>query len=197
MPKRARRAEVLPPEFVSIARRLKAGRYPLLTVFPGLDRSPAFAHYPCGAAARRALAATTRVEIVPRKGEWMYVAPHRVPKDAPRQWRPIAARGNVIAAGQQHLRTSPALVLYLDILHELYHVVQRSDGRELWDERYSYVERPTEIEAYRFVVNEARRLGADDAFLRTYLEVMWVPPKEHLRLLQNVGVSTPPRRRRA
>ena len=118
----------------------------------------------------------------------MYVAPHRVPPDADSSWRPITSRADCIAVGQSHLRRSPALVLYLDILHELYHVVQRWDGRSLWDEGYSYVDRPTEVEAYRFVVREAYRLQASDAFLRSYLRVMWISREEHRRLLRNVGV---------
>lgn len=181
-------AKVEPPRTVQIARNLPAGRYPLLTVFPGLDRSAAFRRYPASAKDRRKLAEKTLIEIVPRAGEWMYVAPHRVPKDAPRQWRPIAYRGDLVAVGRTHLRKSPAMVLYLDILHELCHVIQRWNGRQLWDEAYEYVDRPTEVEAYRFAVREGRRRGATDRFLDDYLKVMWVDPKSHLRLLKNVGV---------
>ena len=119
----------------------------------------------------------------------MYVAPHRMPPDADARWKPVTSSTDCVVIGQYHLRRSPALVLYLDILHELYHVVQRWDGRSLWDDGYSYVDRPTEVEAYRFAVREAHRLRASDAFLRDYLRVMWVTPPEHRRLLRNVGVS--------
>lgn len=118
----------------------------------------------------------------------MYVAPHRVPADAGARWKPVTSRADCIAVGQSHLRRSPALVLYLDILHELYHIVQRWDGRSLWDGGYSYADRPTEVEAYRFVVREAYRLKASDAFLRDYLRVMWISREEHRRLLAHVGV---------
>ena len=178
----------LPPRGVQIARELHAGRYPLLTVFPGLDRTAAFGKYPGSAKDREALAHGTFVQIVPRQGEWMYVAPHRVPKNAPRQWKPVTHPGDCIVVARGHMRQSPAMVLYLDILHELLHVVQRKAGRELWDETFDYVDRPTEVEAYRFSVREARRRKVSDAFLREYLKVMWVPPKAHLRLLKNVGV---------
>ncbi len=178
-----------PPEAVQIARKVAAGRYRLLTVFPGLDRTPPFERYPCPPAARQRLAEKTWVRVLPRKGEWMYVAPHGVPANADSRWRPVTSRGDCIVVGRYHLRQSPALVLYLDVLHELCHVVQRWDGRSLWDEAYAYVDRPTEVEAYRFVVEEARRLRASDAFLREYLKVDWVGPKDHRRLLTNVGVS--------
>ena len=178
-----------PPAAVRIARKLKPGRYRLLEVFPGLDKVPPFRKYPCPPAARRKLAQKTSAEIAPRKGEWMYVAPHEVPPGANRNWRPITSPDDCIVMGGEHLRKSPAMVLYLDVLHELYHVVQRWEGRPLWDDSYDYADRPTEVEAYRFAVDEARRLGVKDAFLREYLRVMWISKAEHRRLLANVGVS--------
>ena len=47
--------------------------------------------------------------------------------------------------------------IYLDLIHELCHVKQYMEGKELFDPRYDYVERPTEIEAYRYCVQEAKR----------------------------------------
>jgi hypothetical protein len=178
-----------PPEEFEIARNLSPGRYPLLDVFQGLDRVPAFRKYPGPARRRDTLAHRSFVEIVPRRGEWMYVAPHEMPPDADARWKPIISADDCIVVARSHLRKSPSMVLYLDVLHELYHVVQRRSGRELWDDRYSYVDRPTEVQAYRFAVREARRLGASDAFLREYLRVEWTTPKEHRRLLRNVGIS--------
>ena len=177
-----------PPSALQIAREVAPGRYPLLEVFRGLDRVPPFRKYPCSSTAQRRLARETKVEVAARRGEWMYVAPHRVPADADSRWRPITARGDCIVVSGQHLRKSSEMVLYLDILHELYHVVQRSQGRELWDEDYAYVDRPTELEAYRFANVEARRLGVTDAFLREYLRVAWVGAKDHRRLLTNLHV---------
>ena len=184
------------PDGFQVRRTLAAGRHPLRRVFPGLDRLPGFRSYRLSPAAREALARRTSVHILPRKGEWMYVAPHVVPPDADPRWKPIVSRGDCIVVGQYHLRQSPEVVLYLDIIHELLHVVQRQRGRELWDEKYDYVSRPTELEAYRLDVREARRLGLTDAFLRRYLKVEWTTPAEHRRLLRNLGVSAPPRRRR-
>jgi hypothetical protein len=179
----------LPPQ-VKIARDLPPGRYPLLAVFPGLNKATAFRKYPCTAAERKRLAEKSSVEIVKRKGEWMYVAPHEVPPDADARWKPITSPDDCIVVSREHLQKSPALVLYMDILHELYHVVQRRAGRELWDEKYSYVDRPTEVEAYQFAVEEARKLRASEPFLRDYLRVAWVSHKEHRRLLKNVGVKS-------
>lgn len=182
-----------PPRGFAVDRDLGPGRYPLLRVFQGLDRVPAFHKYPCDASARRKLASETSVELLAQPGEWMYVAPRELPADASSEWTPVLSKDECVVVGHSHLKESPALVLYLDILHELYHVLQRQAGRELWDERYSYVDRPTELEAYAFAVEEARRLKATDAFLREYLKVEWVSAREHRRLLQHLGVPLPAR----
>jgi hypothetical protein len=191
---RKRRNDPPPPDGFQVERKLRAGRHPLRRVFPGLDLLPGFRRYRLSPAGRKSLARRTTVHIVPRKGEWMYVAPHRVPKDADERWKPITSRGDCIVVSQEHLRRSPELVLYLDIVHELLHVIQRQKGRELWDETYDYVNRPTELEAYRLDVKEARRLGVPDSFLRRYLKVEWTTPAQHRRLLRNLGVSAPRRR---
>ena len=47
------------------------------------------------------------------------------------------------------------------------------DGRELFDESYSYVDRPTEIEAYRCTVEEARKIGMSDDALKALLAYDW------------------------
>jgi hypothetical protein len=130
---------------------------------------------------------------------WMYVAPHEVPAFARRRgWTPVLAPGaDCIVVGQGHLRDSPEMILYLDIYHELCHIIQRRDGANLWEPGLGYVERKTEVDAYRFVVEEARSLGVPDAYLREYLKVEWISDREHERLLEAVGVAPPsPRRSR-
>ncbi len=183
-----------PPSF-RVERQLKPGRYRLLEVFPGLGRTPAFRHYPGPPSVRHKLARRTDVVIARQRGEWMYVAPHEIPPDADARWKPFVTPDDVVVTSGEHLRKSPALVLYLDIIHELLHIVQRWDGRPLWDEAFSYVDRPTELEAYRFGIREARRLGVGDEFLDDYLRVLWVTAKDHRRLLRNLGVVPRPAKR--
>ena len=177
-----------PAEFV-IQRGLRSGQHALLDLFPGLSKGVPFRSYPASARAREALAKRTVVEIVRREGEWMYVAPHEVPPDADARWKPVVNAGDCIVVGNEYVRRGRSIDLYLDIHHELLHVFQRAAGRELWDDKFEYVDRPTEIEAYGFAVTEARRLGISDAFLRKYLKVPWVSKKDHLRLLSHLGVS--------
>jgi hypothetical protein len=93
-----------------------------------------------------------------------------------------------LVVGADYLRTASANYLYLDIIHELVHVKQYFQGKDLFDENYSYVDRPTEIEAYRCCVEEGRRIGMDEDAIADYLYVEWVSRKEHARLLKTLGV---------
>jgi hypothetical protein len=95
-----------------------------------------------------------------------------------------------LVVGLDYLRTADERYLYLDVLHELVHVRQLLDGMELFDESYSYVDRPTEIEAYKCAVAEGRKLGMNDDAIAEYLYVEWITRKEHARLLRTLGVKT-------
>ena len=176
-----------PPGF-RVARDMPPGRHPLLAVFPGLDTLPAAARLVSDPAARSRLFDETCVEIVDQD-MWMYVAPHEVPATARGRWKPVVSpRADCIVVGLAHLRESPSIMLFMDIYHELCHVVQRQGGANLWPPGVSYVKRWTEVEAYRFVVEEARTLGISDKFLRDYLKVEWISPGEHRELLAELHV---------
>ena len=176
-----------PPSEFAIERDVPVGRHSLLEVFPGLDTLPIAKKVDTSAKGRAALFRETAIEVV-RADLWMYVAPTEIPPHR-RGWQPVVSPDqDCIVVGRTHLRTSPAIVLYMDIYHELCHVRQRRHGANLWEPGVSYVERATEIEAYQVVVEDARRLGASDAFLREYLEVEWVSAAEHRRLLRTLGV---------
>ncbi len=158
---------------VRVNRKVKPGLYPILDVFPGLDRSKAFqVLFSDGLRAR--ILRECKIDVV-AEDTYMYI------DDGP---------GNV-CAGLSYLRTGDERILYLDILHELTHVRQWHAGRELWDRRYSYVDRPTEIEAYEVAVLEARRLGMTDGEIADYLRVEWTSHEEHERLCKRLGVRVP------
>lgn len=180
-----------PPAPFRISRDLPPGNYPLSRVFPGFQEAAPFPKYPGPLQRTRALASSTTVQVIP-DDTWMYVAPRQPPPFAESVgWKPFTSPADCIVVGHKHLATSPGITLYLDIYHEFFHILQRAAGRELWDIAHGYVDSPTELEAYGFSVAEARRLGLSDAFLRSYLEVEWVSPQDHLRLLRNLGVSPP------
>ena len=176
-----------PPGF-RVNRELSIGRHPILVAFPGLDRLPLAARLEPDVAARRRLFDTTCVEVVDAD-LWMYVAPWDVPPQFKGRWRPVVSPGtDCIVVGAAHLRESSELMLFMDIYHELCHVRQRHGGANLWEPGVSYVKRWTEVEAYRLVVDAAREFGVSEAFLREYLKVEWISPKEHRELLAELGV---------
>jgi hypothetical protein len=61
-------------------------------------------------------------------------------------------------------------------------------GKDLFDAHHSYTERPTEIEAYKHVVEEARRLGLSDARICEYLKTEWMSERELKQLAFAVNV---------
>ncbi|HYL66714.1 MAG TPA: hypothetical protein VEU72_06135 [Nitrosopumilaceae archaeon] len=93
-----------------------------------------------------------------------------------------------IVIGFRHLQNSDSKILYLDIVHELVHVMQQRQGLDLYDKSYAYVDRPTEIEAYEIAVLEAKNLGMNDKEILDYLLVEWITPEEHKRLATHVGL---------
>jgi len=93
-----------------------------------------------------------------------------------------------IVIGFQHLQNSDSKILYLDIIHELVHVMQQRQGLDLYDKSYAYVDRPTEIEAYEIAVLEAKNLGMNKEEILDYLLVEWITTEEHRRLASHVGL---------
>ncbi len=180
------------PAGFRVDRTLALGRHPLLAAFPGLDQLPAAKRLVRTRGGRDQLFGSTLIELVD-EDLWMYVAPKEMPTSFRRRWKPVVSpEADCIVVGEKHLRESSGLMLFLDIFHELCHVLQRRGGAELWPPGVSYVERWTEVEAYRFVVDEARKFGVADAYLRDYLRVDWISEDEHRTLLGALGVSAAP-----
>ena len=92
-----------------------------------------------------------------------------------------------------YLRNGDPLSKYLDVVHELVHVRQFREGKALFDKSFEYHDRPTELEAYRHAIKEARRLGMSDEELFEYLKVDWLDEEEVRKLARNLGVSPPKR----
>ena len=90
---------------------------------------------------------------------------------------------------QPYLEKADERYIYLDVIHELVHIRQFHEGEELFDERYDYVDRPTEIEAYRATLKEARRIGYEGEELVEYLKVDWVSDADFKRFLEVLGVK--------
>src|SRR4030067_147167 len=91
----------------------------------------------------------------------------------------------------RYLKTGDKTDIYLDIVHELCHVKQFMDGKELFDPKYDYVDRPTEVEAYLYTVQEARRLGLSDQRILEYLKTEWMSKEDLVKLARHVNVEWP------
>jgi hypothetical protein len=98
------------------------------------------------------------------------------------------ADGHLVIS-KNYLNTGNRTDIYLDLIHELCHVKQFMAGKELFDPKYKYVDRPTEIEAYRYCVAEAKRLGLGDERIRLYLRTEWMSDDDFCRLTKYVDVS--------
>jgi hypothetical protein len=94
-----------------------------------------------------------------------------------------------LMVNKRYLSTGSKQDIYLDIIHELCHVKQHKEGRELFDPRYDYVDRPTEIEAYRYAVQEAKRMGLSASEIRVYLKTEMMSNKALNRLIENMGIN--------
>lgn len=159
-------------EGFSYERDLPEGRYTLKKVFRGLEQAtPLLGVF--GEALDDILNSTDVHLITGEKDLYMYINDEE---------------GSVVV-GTEHLQNSQPRVIYLDIVHELVHIKQHNQGLHLFDEKYEYVDRPTEIEAYTVAVKEAQRLGMSDGEILDYLYVEWVTNDDVLRLARNCGLK--------
>jgi hypothetical protein len=98
-------------------------------------------------------------------------------------------KGSVMV-NANYLKEGERTYIYLDVVHELVHIRQHLEGKELWDRRYAYVDRPTELEAYRAALREARRIGLSEKKIVDYLKVDWVSEEDFRRFLGTLGVKS-------
>ena len=89
----------------------------------------------------------------------------------------------------RYLKDGDITDIYLDVIHELVHVRQFMEGKDLFDSCYEYVDRPTEIEAFRHTVEEARRLGLSDERICDYLKTEWLSDQDHKRLASSMNIK--------
>jgi hypothetical protein len=88
----------------------------------------------------------------------------------------------------RYLNKGNRLDIHLDLIHELVHIRQFMEGKALFDDNYSYVERPTEVEAYRYVVEEAKKLGLSDRRICEYLKTEWISDEDLKQLAKSINI---------
>jgi hypothetical protein len=94
-----------------------------------------------------------------------------------------------LMVNKRYLNNGDKTDIYLDVVHELCHVKQHMDGKPLFDQNYDYVDRPTEVEAYRYTVQEAKRLGLSDEHILRYLQTEWMSDDDLRQLVKNIGID--------
>lgn len=156
-----------------IDRRARVRLYPFTRFFRGFERVPLVQEL----FGRRAADVLAGVKVEFFSARWGYMGTSDVD-------------GHLLISSH-HLATSDFRTIYLDLVHELCHVRQFRRGKPLFYPKLSYVDAPSEIEAYRLTVKEGRRVGMTDADLLDYLKVEWISPAEHRRLARRTGVSVP------
>jgi len=98
------------------------------------------------------------------------------------------ADGHIIV-NSRYLNNGDRVDIHLDVIHELAHVKQFMDGKELFDTTHGYTERPTEIEAYRYAVEEARNMGLSDQRICQYLKTEWMSNNDLTRLAKSLNIN--------
>lgn len=167
------------PPYARVVRSFPCGEHPFVFLLPRVAESPAMTLIATPAYPPEQLLAAARVRIEPEKG---YVW---VDDEAP-----------AIVLAESYYRMGHARDLYLDLLHELTHLRQLAEGRNIWDERLRYVDRPTEIEGYAIAIGEGRRLGMSERQIVRHLSNPWMTEGDIMRLRENVRLflaQRPPR----
>jgi hypothetical protein len=157
---------------VEIVRSVKIQTHPFTDYFKGFEKVEAV---------RRIFSEKTvdvlrdlRVEFI--SSRWAYMG--------------VSDADGHLLVGANYLKNGDIIDIYLDVIHELVHVRQFMEGKKLFEERYNYVERPTEVEAYRHVVEEARRLGLSDERICSYLKTEWMSDEDFKRLASTLNVRS-------
>ena len=100
----------------------------------------------------------------------------------------VSNEGHLVV-NSRYLKNGDRVDIYLDIIHELVHIKQLMNGKKLFDSEYSYIERPTEIEAYRYVVKEARRMGLNDERICEHLKTEWINSNDFQQLVKTLKIN--------
>jgi hypothetical protein len=154
---------------VQIIRTAKVITFPFTDYFKGFERIEAVQHH--FGEATKAVLNDLRIEF--RSG---------------RGYMGVSDEDGHLSIRVNYLKKGDEVDIYLDIIHELVHVKQFLDGRKLRGGNFSYVDRPTEIEAYRHSVNEAKRLGLDERRILEYLKTERMSDEDLRRLANAVNI---------
>ena len=114
-----------------------------------------------------------------------------------RMYMGIRDKDGNIAVGAYHLENSDKRTLYLDIVHELFHVKQFADDRKSFRKEHQkfmgnrslYYSSPIEVPAYYHTVKEAKRIGMSYEEIVEYLKMGPFPPKVFAKFLKAMDLD--------
>ena len=158
------------PKYAHVVRSLSCGMHPYRQLVPRLEESPVARRIGSAATPLGTLMDGARVHI--KTGEGYCFVDIKAPA--------------IILFHEYYLKAN-ALDLYLDMAHELTHLRQFAEGKDLWDHSLHYVDRPTEIEGYAVAVEEGLRLGMTEAQVMQHLSNPWLNESEVARLRKNIA----------
>jgi len=154
-----------------VTRQVSIGEHRLSDVFMGLENS------------------STLLRVFGAKADILQISRHLKLKVEGFDWGLWLDRDTgTVCISRRYLQSARLNFLYLDVVHVLVHVKQFFEGRELYDQAFEYVDRPTELEAYRYTIQEARRMGMDEDEILRYLRVDSVDDSELGKLMEKIGV---------
>jgi hypothetical protein len=157
------------PEYAQVVRTLDCGMHPYRDLLPRLEESPVARRIESPVTPLRPLLDEAQVWI--KTGEGYCYVDIKVP---------------AIVLFLEYYQKANPLDLYLDMAHELTHLRQHAEGKNIWDHSLHYVDRPTEIEGYAVAVEEGLRLGMTEAHIMQHLSNPWLNESEVVRLRKNV-----------
>ena len=157
------------PDYALVTRKLERGMHPYRLLLPRFEESPAARRIESEATPLGPLLDSARVKIKPGEG-YLYVDV-KIP---------------AIVLSEDYYRVANPVDLYLDLVHELTHLRQLAEGKNLWEHSIPYVDRPTEIEGYAVAVEEGIRLGMDEDEVIRHLSNPWMSDPEVARLRANI-----------
>jgi hypothetical protein len=158
------------PEYAQVVRTLDCGMHPYRQLLPRLEESPAARRIESPSMPLKLLIDSARVRIENGEGYCF-----------------VDVKAPAIVLFLEYYRNANPLDLYLDMAHELTHLRQLAEGKNLWDHSLHYVDRPTEIEGYAVAVEEGLRLGMTEAQIIQHLSNPWLNESEVTRLRKNIG----------
>jgi hypothetical protein len=157
------------PEYARVIRDLLCGEHPYRSLLPRFEESPAARRIQSPSTSIGSLIESARVQI--KQGDGYC-------------WIDINIPAIMLIEG--YYREANPIDLYLDLAHELTHLRQLAEGKNLWDRSLPYVDRPTEIEGYAVAVEEGLRLGMTEAEIMHHLSNPWLSDADVKRLRTNI-----------